>query len=115
MVMRGADLIASLAAGAKTVTTRCWRATTVRRFQAVSRAGHLVRIQSAYAFESIVGWALLASVSDPTCAVRVLSRRTLEAAGCGHMSPSEYIRKYISRDDPNPVVVVIVIQRFWPI
>ena len=85
----------------------------MRRFQAVSRAGHLVRIQAAYAFESIVGWALPASsVSDPTCAVGVLSRRTLEAAGCGHMSPSECIRKYISRDDPNPVVVVIVIQRF---
>ena len=113
--MRGEDLIASLAAGAKTLTTRLWLPATVRRFQAVSQAGHLVRVQAAYDFESIVGWALLASVSDPICALTALNKHTLQSAGAGDLSPAAYIRKYISRDDPNPVVVLVVIQTFWPI
>jgi hypothetical protein len=80
--------------------------------QAVTRAGHLVRVQKAYEFGSIIGWALLASVSEPTFALSVLNQHTLKSAGCGHLSTPACIRQYISCDDPNPLVVLVVIQRF---
>ena len=113
--MRGADLIASLVAGEKTLTTRSWCAATVRRKQAVTVAGHLVRVQKAYEFSSIIGWALLSSVSAPARALSVLNQHTLKLAGCGHLTAQAYIREYISCEDPNPLVVLVVIQSFWEI
>ena len=115
LVMRGAELLASMIAGEKTLTTRCWCDSTVRRMQAVARAGHLVRVQKAYEFSSIIGWALLASVSAPALALSVLNQHTLKLAGCGHLSTPAYIREYISCDDPNPLVVLVVIRSFWQI
>jgi hypothetical protein len=115
--MRGAELHASMIAGENTLTTRSWCDSTVRRMhcQAVARAGHLVRVQKAYEFSSIIGWALLASVSAPALALSVLNQHTLELAGCGHLSTPAYIREYISCDDPNPLVVLVVIRSFWQI
>ena len=93
-----------------------WCIATVSRVQAVARTGHLVRVQTTHEFVSIVGWPLLESVSVPAPALSILNEHTLKLTGCGRLSTAEYIREYIFRDDPNPLVVpvLVVIQRFWP-
>ena len=113
--MRGPHLVNMLCAGKKHLTTRSWSAATVKRMQAVVAAGSLVRVQTSYAYESIVGWALLASVSCAQRAKDILNACTLQMAGCGHLTQAEYIAEYVSRTCPNPLVVLVVFSRFWPI
>ena len=104
-----------LRAGKKSLTTRGWCANTAARFREQARTGRLVRVQSSYAYETIVGWAQLASVSMPRPARDILTAEKLQLAGCAHLSQSEYIYQYASRTDPNPMVVLLVVKRYWPV
>lgn len=115
LLMRGPHLVRMLCAGEKHLTTRCWSTATVERMQAAVANGSLVRVQSNYAFDSIVGWALLDSVSCPRPARDVLNDETLKMAGCSHLTQSDYIYEYVSSTCPNPMVVVLVIKQYWPI
>lgn len=115
LLLRGTHLINLLRAGKKSLTTRGWCINTVARFRELARTGRLARVQSSYAYETIVGWALLASVSMPRPAQDVLTAEKLQLAGCAHLSQSEYIYQYISRTDPNPMVVLLVVKRYWPV
>ena len=95
LVLSSDKLVLRLKTLEKTGTSRAWCKQTISRWMA--KLGRIVRVQTNYAYDTIVGWVRLVAIERINIGAR-LNIPMLNIVGCKDMCKDTYIQQYWGGD-----------------
>ena len=99
MYFKGTHLQTEVLNGHKRTTTRKAVTSTMKTWRTKMRSRTLIRGQGNWGLETIFAWILITAVSNPAPPAELITPAVLDACGHQDMSPTTYIREYLSTKD----------------